>query len=94
MSAQLSSKSRDAHLAPVTTPSTTDPSTPAPRPPDLDHAIDDLIAYLAEAANITPAEAFDAVAKGHVLDLPARSDRLRPRLAAGWNALLRNFRRP
>jgi hypothetical protein len=90
MSAQLPSKSRDAETASAPSSSTTDVGTSGAPPADLDRAIDDLIAYLAEAADITPAEAFSAVAQGRVLEVSTRSDKPRPRLA-GLNALFRHF---
>jgi hypothetical protein len=93
MSAPLSSKSRDADTASVPSSSGTPtevgyPDTPPPA--DLDRAINELIAYLAEAAAVSPAEAFSAVAQGRVLEVPARSDQPRPKLA-GLNALFRHF---
>jgi hypothetical protein len=57
----------------------------------MDKAIDDLIVYLAEEAHISPAEAFSAVAQGHVIEVPARSDRRRPRFTAGLSALFRHL---
>jgi hypothetical protein len=90
MSAQLPSKSRDAEIASAPSSSSTDPAPSGAQPPDLDQAIDELIVYLAEAAAITPAEAFSAIAKGHVLEMPTSSDRPRPRLA-GLNSFFRHF---
>jgi hypothetical protein len=90
MSAQLPSKSRDADTASVPSSSTTEIGSSGAPPADLDRAINELIAYLAEAAAISPAEAFSAVAQGRVLEVPERSDRPRPRLA-GLNALFRHF---
>jgi hypothetical protein len=98
MSAPLPSRSRDAETASVpsssTTPAQAGGSSDAPPPADLDRAINELIAYLAEAAAISPAEAFSAVAQGRVLEVPAHSDQPRPKLT-GLNALIRHFvRRP
>lgn len=91
MSAPLPSKSRDADTASVPSSSTTEVGYSDAAPPaDLDRAINELIAYLAEAAAISPAEAFSAVAQGRVLEVPERTDRPRPRLA-GLNALFRHF---
>ena len=90
MSAQLPSKSRDADTASVPSSSTTEVGQPCAPPADLDRAINELIAYLAESAAISPAEAFSAVAQGRVIEVPERSDQPRPRLG-GLNALFRHF---
>lgn len=61
-------------------------------PTPLDRAIDEVIAYLAEQAGLTPAEAFIAVESGYVLSLPAPPPPPR-RLSTGLRALVRRVRR-
>jgi hypothetical protein len=91
MSAQLPSKARDSFNAVTPSPEKAAQGPSATRPADLDKAVDDLIAYLAEEAHISPAEAFSAVAQGHVVEVPGRSDQRRPRLTAGLSALFRHL---
>src|SRR5262245_3790019 len=61
-------------------------------PTPLDRAIDEMIAYLAEQAGLTPAEAFVAVERGYVLSLPAPPPPPR-RFSTGLRALVRRVRR-
>lgn len=61
-------------------------------PTPLDRAIDDMIAYLAEQAGLTPAEAFAAVERGYVLSLPVPPPPA-GRLSSGLRALVRRVRR-
>lgn len=91
MSAQLPSKARGSFTDTSPSPAKAAQAPSTGRPPDLDQAVDDLIAYLAEEAHISPAEAFSAVAQGHVIEVPARSDQRRPRLTAGLSAFFRHL---
>src|SRR5262245_5121718 len=66
-----------ADMPPPDALATRHPSAPTPidrrsdvPPTPLDRAIDEMIAYLAEQAGLTPAEAFVAVERGYVLSLP------------------------
>jgi hypothetical protein len=91
MSAQLPSKARDTFTDSAASSAKAPQGSSTGRPVDLDQAVNDLIAYLAEEAHITPAEAFSAVAQGHVIEVPGRSDQRRPRLTAGLGAFFRHL---